>query len=351
MLAATNRHTPRPRGVLLASLVVALALAPRPLAAQDSVESFYRGKTLTALIAGTPGGLFDIATRTLADFLGKHLPGNPKIQAQNMPGGGGLVLANHLYNVAPKDGTVLAYVGPIAIDPLLNPDSGRAKFDALKFTWIGSLGAQHSVLSLWHTAPAKSAADLFKVETVVAGTGAASTTDIYPKVLNAVIGTRFKLVTGYQGSQETHLAIERGEAHGRFNSWDALKSTVPHWLEQKKINIVLQGALTRHAELPDVPTVLDIAQNDDQRQAMRFLFLPAQSGRPIAAPPDVPTDRARALRDAFAAMVRDAGFIAEMRKRGVEVEQPMTGDDLARTYATIYATPKPIVDKVAAAMK
>jgi tripartite-type tricarboxylate transporter receptor subunit TctC len=331
--------------------VAALLALPRIAVAQESVESFYKGKTITALIAGTPGGLFDIVTRTMAEFYGKQLPGNPRVQAQNMPGGGGLVLANHLYNVAPKDGTVIAYVGPIAIDPLLNPETGRAKFEALKFTWIGSLGTQHSVLSLWSAAPAKTVDDLFKIETVVAGTGSAATTDIYPKVLNAVLGTKFKLVTGYQGSQETYLAMERGEAHGRFNSWDALKSTVPQWLEQKKLNIVLQAALTRHAELPDVPTVLEIAKTDEQKQAMRFLFLPAQSGRPIAAPPDVPADRVKALRDGFAKLVKDEAFLAEMRKRGVEVEQPMTGEELAKNYAVVYATPQPIIDRVAAAMK
>lgn len=331
--------------------LAALTAFAGPAAAQEPPDGFYKGKTITALIAGTPGGLFDIATRTMAEFLGPHLPGNPKIHSQNMPGGGGLVLANHLYNVAPKDGTVIAYVGPIAIDPLLNPETGRAKFDALKFTWLGSLGAQHSVLSLWHTAPTQTVEDLFKIETVVAGTGAAATTDIYPKVLNAVLGTKFKLVTGYQGSKETYLAIERGESHGRFNSWDALKSTVPHWLAEKKINIVLQAALTRHAELPDVPTVLEIAKTDEQKQAMRFLFLPAQSGRPIAAPPGLPGERAKALRDGFVKLLNDPAFLAEMSKRGVEVEQPMTGEEVEKNYAAVYATPQPIIDLVAAAMK
>ncbi len=319
-------------------------------ASAQSVEEFYKNHTITAYIAGTPGGLFDIATRTMVEHLPKYIPGTPKMQAQTMPGGGGLVLGNHLYNVAPKDGTAIAYVGPVALDPLLNP-GGNAKFDALKFTWIGSLGAQHSVLSLWANAPVKSADQLRGVETIVAGTGAAATTDIYPKVINAVLGTKFKLITGYQGSKETYLAMERGEAHGRFNSWDALKSTVPDWIRDKKINIVLQAALTRHAELPDVPTVLDLAQTEEQKQAMRFLFLPAQSGRPIAAPPNLPADRAKALRDGFAKLVADPAFLAEMSKRGVEVEMPMTGEEVARNYAAVYDTPKAVVDQVAAAMK
>lgn len=319
-------------------------------ASAQSVEEFYKNKTITAYIAGTPGGLFDIATRTMAEHYGKFIPGHPKIQAQNMAGGGGLVLGNHLYNVAPKDGTVIAYVGPVAIDPLLNP-GGNAKFEATKFTWIGSLGAQHSVLSLWSNARAKTAEDLRSVETIVAGTGAAATTDIYPKVLNAVLGTKFKLVTGYQGSKETYLAMERGEADGRFNSWDALKSTVPDWIRDKKVTIVLQAALTRHAELPDAPTVLDMARTDEEKQAMRFLFLPAQSGRPIAAPPDLPADRAKALQGGFAKLVADPAFLAEMSKRGVEVEMPMTGEEVAKNYAAVYDTPKTIVDLVAAAMK
>jgi tripartite-type tricarboxylate transporter receptor subunit TctC len=330
--------------------VIAAFLTLGAPAAAQSVEEFYKSRTITAYIAGTPGGLFDIATRAMADHLGKFIPGHPKIQAQNMPGGGGLVLANHLYNVAPKDGTVIAYVGPIAIDPLLNP-GGNAKFEATKFTWIGSLGAQHSVLSLWASAPAKTAEDLRRIETIVAGTGAAATTDIYPKVLNAVLGTKFKLVTGYQGSKETYLAMERGEAHGRFNSWDALKSTVPDWIRDKKVNIVLQATLSRHPELPDAPTVLDIAQTDEQRQAMRFLFLPAQSGRPIAAPPGLPPERAKALQEGFAKLVADPAFLADMSKRGVDVEMPLTGDEVAKTYAAVYDTPKAIVDLVAAAMK
>jgi tripartite-type tricarboxylate transporter receptor subunit TctC len=287
----------------------------------------------------------------MAEFLGKHLPGNPKIQGQNMPGGGGLVLANHLYNVAPKDGTVIAYVGPIAIDPLLNPETGRAKFDALKFTWIGSLGAQHSVLSLWHTAPAKTVDDLFKTETVVAGTGAAATTDIYPKVLNAVLGTKFKLITGYQGSKETLIAIERGEADGRFNSWDSMKTTSGNWIREGLVRILLQASTKRHPELPNVPTALELAKTDEQRQALEFLFLPAEMGRPIAAPPGIPAQQKAALLDGFAKLVKDERFLADAQKAGLEVDGPMTGTEMQKVVERIYATPKPVVEQVRKAMQ
>jgi len=170
-------------------------------------------------------------------------------------------------------------------------------------------------------------------------------------VMNAVLGTKFKLVTGYQGSRETYIAVERGEAHGRFNSWDSLKSTVPHWLAEKKLNILLQLSLARHAELPDVPTILEIVKTEEQKQAMNFLLMPIQSGRPIAAPPGLPADRAKALRDGFAKLIKDDAILAEIRQRGLEVDRPMTGEQVEKNYRAVYATPKPIIDRVSAAMR
>jgi tripartite-type tricarboxylate transporter receptor subunit TctC len=327
----------------------ALALLAAPAAAQ-SVADFYKNQSINILIAGTPGGGFDTASRTMAAHFGKFIPGNPRVMAQNMPGGGGLVAGNYLYNVAPKDGTVIAYVGPIAVDPLLNP-GGNAKFEATKFNWIGSLGNTHSMLALWHTAPAKTAEDLFKVETIVAGTGAASTTDIFPKVMNAVLGTKFKLITGYQGSRETYVAIERGEAHGRFSSIDSIITSVPQLLEEKKLLIVLQASLKRHPDYPDVPTALDLAKTAEQKQAMNFLFAPSEAGRPIAAPPGLPVERVKALRDGFAKMIADPAFKADMAKRGLDASGAMIGEDVQTLYGTVYDTPKAVIDKVAAAMK
>ncbi|HET9148869.1 MAG TPA: tripartite tricarboxylate transporter substrate-binding protein [Alphaproteobacteria bacterium] len=333
------------RMLAVAGCAAALGVAAPASAAPAS----FAGSTITINVAGTAGGLFDLMSRTLGEYYGRHLPGNPAIVVKDQPGGGGLVAGNYLYNVAPKDGTVLAYVGPIAMDPLLNPGSGRAKFDAQKFTWIGSLGTSHSVLVIWNGAPIKTAQDLFTKETIVAGTGAGATTDFYPKVLNDVLGTKFKLITGYQGSKETYLAIERGEAYGRFNSWDALKSTKSDWLEQKKVRIVLQAAFKRHPELPDVPNILDFAKTPQQKQTLRFMVAPSEM-RPIAGPPAIPADRVKALRDGFTAAVKDPAYLAEAKKRGIDASQPMTGEDLASAIREIYRTPKPIVDRVAAAM-
>jgi tripartite-type tricarboxylate transporter receptor subunit TctC len=315
-----------------------------------NAQEYFKGNSITINVAGTAGGLFDIMSRTLADHYGKYLPGNPTILIKDQPGGGGIVAGNSLYNVAPKDGTVLAYVGPIAMEPLLNPDANRAKFDATKFTWIGSLGTSHSVLVIWNASPIKSADDLFTKETIVAGTGAGATTDFYPKVLNDVLGTKFKLITGYQGSKETYIAIERGEAYGRFNSWDAMKSTQMHWLTNKQASVILQAAFNRHPELPDVPNVLDFAKTDEQKQTIRFMVAPSEM-RPIAGPPDIPADRAKVLREAFMKTINDPDYLADAKKRGFDSVNPMDGEALDRAIKAIYETPKPIVERVAKAMR
>lgn len=336
------------RGILCGAVLLGLACgSTTPANAQD----FYAGKTINVLVGGTAGGGFDTISRIMAHHMGRYIPGNPAFTVRTMPGGGGLVVANHTYNVAPKDGTTIAYVGPIVVQPLLSPDDNRVQFDAKKFTWLGSLGLTHSILFVWHKTPFMTVQDLFQREMVVGGTGAASTTDIYPKVLNAVLGTKFKLITGYQGSKETMIAIERGEADGRFNSWDSMKTTSGDWIKNGQARVLLQAATKRHPELPNVPTALELAKTDEQKQAIEFLFLPAEMGRPIAAPPGIPAAQKTALLDGFAKLVKDPAFLAEAAKAGLEVDGPMTGPEIDRIVEKIYATPKPVVEKVAKAMQ
>lgn len=341
------------RAALAATVMLVLA-APASAAAQ-SVESFYKGNTVTVLIAGTPGGGFDSYSRLMAQHLPRFLPGKPNMIAQNMAGAGGLTLANYLYNVAKRDGTVLAYTGPIEMQPLFNPNAPNTKFDPRRFTWIGSLASSQSLLIEWSTGPIKSPDDLFKTEMVVAGTGAASNTDYYPKFMNTVLGTKFKLITGYVGSRETLKAIEQGEAHGRFMSYDSLKSTSKQLLDEGKLKIIFQNALKRHPELPNIPTIIDIAKahgkGQDVIDALHFLLASDEMGRPIAGPPDIPKDRVAALRAAFAQMVKDPQYLADARKRHLEPDQPLDGEGVERTVAEIYKTPKKIVDLTASAMK
>ena len=324
-------------------------------ASAQSVESFYKGATVTVLIAGTPGGGFDSYSRLMAQHLPRFLPGKPNMIAQNMAGAGGLTLANYLYNVAKRDGTVIAYTGPIEMQPLFNPDAPNTKFDPRRFNWIGSLAASQSLLIEWQTGPIKSPDDLFTTEMVVAGTGAASDTDYYPKFMNTVLGTKFKLITGYVGSQETLKAIEQGEAHGRFMSYDSVKSTRKQWLDEGKLKIIFQNALERHPELPNIPTIIDIAKargkGPDVIEAFRFLLAPDEMGRPIAGPPEIPRDRVVALRAAFSQMVKDPQYLDDARKRGLEPDLPLDGEGVEKTVEEIYKTPKNIVDLVANAMK
>jgi tripartite-type tricarboxylate transporter receptor subunit TctC len=320
-----------------------------PMAA--SAQDFYSNKTITVLVGGTAGGGFDTISRVLAAHMGSYIPGNPSFVVRDVPGGGGIVVANTIYNLAPKDGTQMAYIGPVVVQPLLSPDNKSIQFDATKINWIGSLGVTSSVLIAWHTTPFKSAQDLFDKEMIVSGTGAASTTDIYPKVLNAVLGTKFKLITGYQGSKETYLAIERQEADGRFSALDSIYATVPDWIPSGKARVILQASVSRQASLPDVPTAMDFAKTDAQRQALEFTFLPSEMGRPIAAPPGIPAARKATLRKAFAKLIKDPAFLAEAKQRGIEVNGPMTGEEVDKAVAQIYATPKAAVDQVVKAMK
>jgi tripartite-type tricarboxylate transporter receptor subunit TctC len=333
----------------LMSVAAALAalLAAGSAAAQ---QSFYRDNKITVLVGGTAGGGFDIFSRTMASHLGRFIPGNPGIIVQDMPGGGGIVVTNHIYNTAPKDGTVIAYVGPTAVQPLLSPGDAKIRFDSQKITWVGSLSSTHSVLFAFHTTPFKSAEDLVTRQMIVAGTGAASTTDTYPKILNEILGTKFKLITGYQGSKETMIAIERGEADGRFMSIDSLQSTSPGWLRDGWARVILQAAVTRLPEFPDVPTARDLAKTEQQRQAVDFAFMQDEMGRPIAAPPGIPPERAKILRDAFAQMTKDQKFLAEAKAHGLEVAGPLTGAEVDAMVKKIYATPQAVVDRVAAAM-
>ncbi len=340
--------TSQRRGILCGAALIALACGS---AAAADAQEFYKGKTINLLVGGTAGGGFDTISRIMAHHYGRYLPGEPSFNVRIMPGGGGIVVANHTYNVAPKDGTTIAYVGPVVVQPLLSPDDNRIQFDAKKFTWVGSLGVTHSILFAWHKTPFMTAQDLFQREMIVGGTGAASTTDIYPKVLNAVLGTKFKLITGYQGTKETLIAIERGEADGRFNSWDSMKTTSGSWIKDGQARILLQAATKRHAELPNVPTALELAKTDEQKQAIEFLFLPAEMGRPIAAPPGIPAGQKKALLEGFAKLVTDQAFLADAAKAGLEVDGPMTGPQIDQIVERIYATPKPVVEKVAKAMQ
>jgi tripartite-type tricarboxylate transporter receptor subunit TctC len=309
----------------------------------DPVADFYRGKTVTIIVGYTAGGGYDLYARALGRHMGKHLPGNPNFIVQNITGAGSLNAANHLYNVSAKDGTVFGTFGRgLPMEPLIG--TAKVQFDATKFTWLGSGANEISICATWHTSPVKTWADMLKTPFTVGGEGAGSDPDSYSLMLRNIFGAKLKLVSGYHGTSDIILAIERGEVDGRCGwSWSSIKSTRGAWIAEKKLNILVHISDQKAPELADVPTINDFA-NDHQKQVLRLVTSRQVMGRPFAAPPGVPDDRKQALRAAFDATLKDPAFLDEANKLKLEVN-PVTGVDVDKLVTEVYRTPKDIVDE------
>ena len=339
------------RSAALSIATTAAALAAAPLAWGQAAPDFYRGKTVDLEIGYSVGGGYDVYARMLAPFMAKHIPGNPSIVPKNMEGAGSLRLANWLYNVAPKDGTAFGTIGRgTGFDPLFGHRG--AQFDGGKFTWIGSANDEVSVCVVWsgRTKIAKFE-DLLTTPLTVGGTSAAADTDQFPLVMNGVIGTKMKVVTGYPGGNDVNLAMERGEVDGRCGwSWSSVKSTRPQWLTEKKITILVQLALHKHPDLPDIPLVTDLAKTDEQRGVLKLIFARQALGRPFLAPPGIPADRAEALRTAFMDTMRDKDFLSEAEKAQLEIT-PIDGAAVQKLVAELYQSPPAVVKRAAELLK
>jgi hypothetical protein len=311
-----------------AAILVLTTLALPAAATAETVADFYKGKTVNVLIGVGAGGEYDLQARLVARFLGKHIPGNPLVVAQNMTGAGGLKMANYLYEVAPKDGT---YIGMIAnsFPALQVVGLDGLQFDASKFGWLGTMAATVETMAIWHTAGINSS-----------GKGAITYT--LPAVMNEVLGTRFKIVTGYTGGNQINLAMERGEVQARNNTWSSWKATKPDWLRDKKLSIIVQAG-PRAPDL-DAPSLEDLAKNAEDRQLIELIVSGTQLGRPLATTPGVPEERLKALREAFAATMKDPEFVEEARKLNFEVE-PVLGDALQEVVAKVLGTPKNVADR------
>ena len=318
------------------------AALPQPVQA-ESVADFYKGKTITLYIGYSAGGGYDTYARTIGRVIGRHIPGNPKVIAKNKPGAGSLKLTNELYNSLPKDGTVIATFGRgMVMEPLFGNE--KARFDPSKFTWLGSANNEVSVCIAWHESPIQTLNDFLTMPMIVGGTGPGADTDVFPKVLNNIIGTKLRLVTGYPGGNDINLAIERGEVQGRCGySWSSLKSRFPKWLTGKKVQILLQMSTAKHPDLPDVPFVMDLAKTDRDRKVLELIFARQAWGRPFVAPPGVPADRAKALQAAFMATMKDADFLADAKKQKLEIA-PISGEKINQLIAALYASPKDLVE-------
>jgi tripartite-type tricarboxylate transporter receptor subunit TctC len=324
---------------------VAFAATPVPASSQ-AAKAFYHGKTVSLLVGGTAGGGVDVSARVLARHLGRHIPGQPTVVPQLMPGAGGIRAIDYMNSAAARDGTVLAILPP---GPLLEPLIGKRKaaYRMTDFQAIGAMTRELSLCVAWHGSKFKSIEDAQRNQMIVAGTGAASTTDVYPVVLNELLGTKFKIITGFQGSQESTLAIERGEVDGRCGwGWSSIKSVKSEWVRDKKLNILLQFALTRSTEFPDAPSVMELIKDDTDRQAMSLLMAPLVLNKPVFAPPGVPSERILELRAAFKLVMNDPELRAEVVKLSSEDPDPTEGTEAQKIVADMYATPEAAVAKL-----
>ena len=326
---------------LLSMLTAAFWLAAAASVEAQTVEQFYRNRNVALVIPNAPGGSFDLYARLAATHLGRFLPGHPNIVPQNMPGAGGMLAANYLYGVAPKDGGTLGILVPnIALAQVLSVQS--ITYDVRRFNWVGRLIATTALLYSWHSSGTRTLADLKNRETLIASTGPLSQADINSAMLNGVVGTKFKIVRGYQGTQEAALAVERGEVDAAVMPWEFLKVSHADWLKDHKVTIVARYVRRPNPELPQVPSIFELAETQEQRGVFNLFFGPDEIGQPIVIPPDVPPERVAALRAAFAEMIKDPEFLADAQKRNLEL-RPAGREELEKVVAEAFeATPQEI---------
>jgi tripartite-type tricarboxylate transporter receptor subunit TctC len=336
------------RTILIAASAASLlsGLLPAARALAQTPEGFFKGRQITFLVGAGAGGGYDAYFRSFARYLVHHIPGAPTIVNKNMPAASGLAAANALYTSADKDGaTIGAFPNNIPMDPLFgNPG---ARYDAQKLNWLGSIGKLENVCATWISSPIKTIAQAREREVIVAAAAATSNSAIMPKVLNALLGTKFKIVSGYDPGSGMTLALESGETEGICGlSWSTMKAARPHWIKDNKLNVIVQLGLAKLPELPDVPSALDLVSDPVKKHVLELILMRQEIGRPVAAPPGVPADRLEVLRRAFDDTMRDPEFLAEAAKLQLEIE-PLSAPQIDTLLARAFATPKAIVAQAA----
>jgi hypothetical protein len=329
-------------------LIFAALAALTAAAAADSVADFYRNRSSISLIIGySVGGGYDAYARLVARYIGKHIPGEPSIVPQQMTGAGSLRAANYMFSVAPKDGTVLGiFSRSMGIAPLL----GQAQFDSRKFTWLGSVTDDDTTCVTWNSSPIKTWDDFLRKPSKLGGLGADADPDIWALLYKNVFGARVQLVSGYPGTNDVVLAMERGEVDGLCGlSWSTIKTRHAEWLTNHSANIIVQAALKKEPEIAAVPLATDLVKNPEQLQIIKLLLASQAMARPFAAPPDIPADRKAALIAAFDATMRDADFLGEAQKLNFEIH-PVTASTIDALLAEVYATPKDVLARAAKAI-
>lgn len=348
-----DRHrmsVPSRLGRLFAAAVT-VALSSGAVVPQAAADDFYKGKEVHLIVSTAPGGAYDGYARLLAPALADHLPDHPTVIVQNMPGAGGLKTANYIYAVAPRDGTVIAGThSSVPTAPLMTPDA--AKFDANKLSWIGSITSDPYVGYVWHTAPIKTLSDARTTEVTIGGISVGTAGVDIAILARDMFGLKLKIVTGYKGSGDVKLAMEKGEVQGTFaNGWSSLKTAEPDWLRDKKVRIIVQHGFKKLPELPDVPRLIDFARTDADRQALFFALARQTIAKPYFGPPEIPAERLTTLRRAFDAGIHDPKFVAAATKVGFSLIDPMTGEKLAVLVRKLSETPPSVVRRINGMLK
>ena len=316
-------------------------------ASAQTPEAFYKGKSIDLIIGYPPAGSNDVYARALARHIGKHIPGKPNVIPRNMPGAGSLLAVNQVFNISPKDGSVIGIGAPtLALDEKLGTQGVR--FKTAELNWVGRVDSLINMVFMWKTSKVQSVEDALKTEATLSGTGAGSTVSIYPTAMNNVLGTKFKLVMGYKGSAEAQLAVERGEVEGHSTAWTALKLGHPDWIKNKDVKVIVQFTNKKHPEMQDVPTVVELARTDEQRHILSAVVSAAEVGTSFFTAPNAPADRVEALRRAFDETMKDPEFLAEAAKLQLSVN-PIQGEELQKLIAGVSNLSPEILEKVRAA--
>src|SRR3954451_13923190 len=339
------------RASTLATAALAVGFGARTTRAEaQSVADFYRGKTINYILAVPDGASWGLYARTFIEHLRKHIPGNPNIILQVMPGGGGVAAGNYMHNVAPKDGTVIGTPLSTAI-VFAATDPKEVMYDPRKFSWLGSLAVVQDVISVWHTAPAKTIDEAKKVELIMGATGKGSNTFQDIALANNFLGTKFKSVRGYKGGAEINIAIERGEVNGRSNTWDGWPGAQPDWIRDKKLIHLVQLGPRKLPEIGnDVPLFRDLLSDPEQKAIVDFVGLSLTMGRSVYAPPGIPVDRLAALRKALVETVKDPAYIATAKRQALDIDTMQSGEVIEKVVNEAFSLPPALIEKAKAAI-
>lgn len=336
------------RAAITSIALIAAALAATSAAAQ-SVEDVFKGKTVKILVPTTPGGDRALYTLPVANIIGRHIPGRPAVVVNYMPGAGGALAVNNLYSVAAPDGlTIATPLAPVVIAQATGDKS--VQYDVRKMSWIGRTADANGILVVWHTTPFKTLDDLKTQEAILGTTGTASVGHINPQVMNVTIGSKFKMVQGYKGTGDIALAMERGEIHGLFTTWNNISNNHAEWVRDGKIRILLQVGLSRHPDLANIPMMSELAPNDGARQIIEFMSSSSQMGQSFVGPPGLPAPILEALRKAFDATMKDPDFLEAARKSGLQIN-PMSGADLTQVALKTINAPEEIIRRYRTAVE